>query len=227
VSEPRDVDHFTAVPRRFTDAHIADELDATHVLLGLHLAARCYEVVNTAGGVAAVRLAVLAELCEVSNETARRKLHELRELGWIDFDAPEPGQRVAWRIWLTGLAREDESDARSTRAPYQLHTSSTKDPPSVWSSSSTGPRPHVGEIPYGESVSTSTRAPQREAPVSDRRDETRREENSLSKENYDHLVGKTTGEAAAEALERERAFLADCQALVSAGLARWRETGEL
>jgi hypothetical protein len=62
-----------------------------------------------------------------------------------------------------------------------------------------------------------------------------------SEEKLDHVVGKTTsaalddtageganflravGEAAAEALEREREFLADCEALVDAGLARWRE----
>jgi hypothetical protein len=65
------------------------------------------------------------------------------------------------------------------------------------------------------------------------------EAQTLTEENYDHLVGKTTaaaldetageganflhavGQAAAEALESEREFLADRQALVDAGEAWW------
>jgi hypothetical protein len=209
------VDHFTAVPRRFTDAHIADELDAAHVVIGVHVAARCYEVRNTAGGVAALRLSALAELCGVSDETVRRKLHELRERRWIDFTPPGSGQRAAWRVWLTGLARDRES----SRAPQQLHSSSTKDPPPVWSSSSTGLPGSGTGIPLGNTESTSTPAPQDEVPVPDRRNETRRDETFLTEENYDHVVGKTT----AKTPELERAFLADCQALVDEGQARWVE----
>jgi hypothetical protein len=168
-------DFFTMIPRRFTDAHIADELDAQHVLVGLHVAARCEQDRNTAGGVAAIRLAWLAELCEVSVETVRRKLHELRERGWIDFDAPDPGQRAAWKIWLTGLARGDQSDPNSTRAPHELHT----DPPSVWSSSSKDLPAEDGAIPHDDRDRTSTRAPHEESAIptdETRRDETRRNE---------------------------------------------------
>jgi hypothetical protein len=188
------VDHFTALPRRFTDAHIADELDGLHVLLGLHISARCYEVANTSRGIAAIRLSWLAELCAANVETIRRKLHDLRQRGWIDFDAPDPGQRIAWRIWLTGLARQPED---SKQAPHQLHTSSTETRPPVWSSSSTDLRGEKASILLEQSDGGLAQAPHALSAQGDRRNETRREERAkeqpLSEEgNYDHAPGKTT-----------------------------------
>jgi len=226
VSERKD--HFTLVPRRFTDAHIADELDAVHVLIGLHVAARCYEVINTSGGVAPIRLAPLAELCEVSEETVRRRLHDLRDWGWLGFEAPVPGQRSAWRIWLLGLAHEGGD---STRAPQTCHRPTTETPPRPRSSSSTAATSKEGAIPHGEKESTSTRAPQSDSAREDKRNETKRNEKSLTEEKLDHVVGETTAAASdrelldriwpSPPLEGEAGILAGCQALVDAGLAEW------
>ena len=77
------IDHFAPVPLRFIEANRADELDATHVLVGTHLAAQCYEARNTADGVATVRLRTLADLCGKSTETIRKKLHDLRDRGEV------------------------------------------------------------------------------------------------------------------------------------------------
>jgi len=78
-----------------------------------------------------------------------------------------------------------------------------------------------------------------------RRNETdkKREKQNLSEKKLVHVLGKTpaavldetaeevnflhaVGEAAAAALENERAFLADCQELVEADHARWVDNGD-
>jgi hypothetical protein len=192
VSGQKPVDHFTLIPRRFTDAHIADELDAVHVLIGLHIAARCYEVLNTSNGVAPIRLSWLAELCEVSEETVRRKLHELRDGGWLDFEAPAPGQRSAWRIWQIGLAHDE---AGTSRAPQTYHRPTTETPLSLWSSSSTDAPPEEHAIPHGERERTSTRAPQDALPKTDKRNEYENDQSqkqTLDEEKLDHVEGEAT-----------------------------------
>jgi len=207
LSEQKPVDHFTIIPRRFTDAHLADELDHLHVLIGLHVAARCYEVRNTSDGVAAIRLTQLAELCgNVSIETIRRKLHEL-EPTWIACEV-EPGQRSAWRIRLTGLAHEAVAD---TPHPHDLHTTSTETPPRVWRSTSTGLEAAEGLNPHGKRERTSTRPPELASEEQDIRDETKRDENetkAASSENQDHLGVETTAASndLADALGRARLF---------------------
>lgn len=249
------VDHFAAIPLRFIRAHDAGELDAKHVLVGALVAARCYDVRNTADGVAGIRLAWLAELCEFSEETVRTKLRELEERGWIGFDAPRPGQRVGWRIWLEGLAVA-ERDADPPPAEFQADGSS------VGSSSSRASEPERAVTPHGATERTSRRAPDAELEQGDKRDETRRleakEENPRSEEKLDHVVDKTTaaesdrstyrlielatsGRARRVAVEQpddgsliwsrepqkgEQALLDDCQALVDGGLAEWVEQGD-
>lgn len=190
------VDHFAPIPLRFIHAHEADELDAKHVLIGTLLAARCYQVRNTAGGIAASRLSALAELGECSEETVRTKLHELRERGWIDLEAPRPGQRAAWRIWLTGLALRDES---SDRAAPELQTSSRGEHRSVGSSSSRGAHSPKPANPHEQRQRTSRRTPDAPLKRLDKRNETRpdeRREDLRSKEKLDHVVGEAPSRAA-------------------------------
>jgi len=245
------VDHFTAVPRRFTDAHIADELDALHVLIGLHVAARCYEVRNTSGGVAAIRLSSLAELCERHPQTIRLRLESLKERGWIGFEKPKPGQHTAWKIWLTGL---EVDFGNAGRAANQLNASSTRTTPPTLSTSSTAPGSGMGAIPLGERDNSPP--PPQHVSSTPTTNETRREEKRttkskpLSEEKLDHVLGEgTSGEtdrslAAChkvnahpparvevdedgslrwnrEPQEGEQSFLDDCQALVDVGIASW------
>jgi hypothetical protein len=209
VNEQKPVDHFTIIPRRFTDAHIADEIDHLHVLIGLHIAARCYEVRNTSHGVAAIRLASLAELCgNTSTETIRRKLHEL-EPEWIACEV-EPGQRSAWRIRLTGLAHEADTN---TAPPHDLHRTSTKEPPPVWRFTSTDLEPGGGANPHGETASGATRLPHGVFERPDKRNETKRNDDERKAgiegkngENLDTAVGETTVAADFDPIERARQF---------------------
>src|SRR5215204_4016903 len=182
------VDHFAPVPLRFLRAWEFGELDAQHVLIGLHLSACCYEVKNTADGVAAIRLNALAELTESHVETARRKMHELQDRDWINFEKPRQGQHTAWKVWLTGLARNDQQDANSTAVPQQFHTGT---PSRVELKLHSRPD-EIPATPHGETERTSTEVPQALAAVST--EETRREgkRERLTEENYDHLLGKTT-----------------------------------
>jgi hypothetical protein len=193
VSEQKPpVDHFTVIPRRFTDAHIADEIDSMHLVIGLHIAARCYEVRNTSDGTAAIRLSWLAELCgDISTETIRRKLHEL-EPDWIVCEVGQ-GQRSAWRIRLTGLAQEPGT---ATPLPHDLHTTSTKPAPPAWKSTSTAPEAGETAIPLGERDASLTRLPHRISQRQDKRNETKRNEDetrAASSEKLDHLGVETTG----------------------------------
>jgi hypothetical protein len=207
VSEQRPVDHFTIIPRRFTDAHIADEIDSTHLVLGVHIAARCYEVRNTSDGVAAIRLSSLAELCgDVSTETIRRKLHEL-EPDWIACEVGQ-GQRSAWRIRLTGLAHEADTD---TPLPRDLHTTSTETPLPVWKLTSTARDAGEAITPHDERDAGPTRPPQRVSGRQNKRNDTRRDEYEKKagiEEKLDTVVGETTAAELdpLDALERARLF---------------------
>jgi hypothetical protein len=191
VSEQKPVDHFTIIPRRFTDAHLADEIDSIHLVIGVHIAARCYEVRNTSDGVAAIRLSSLAELCgDVSTETIRRKLHEL-EPAWIACEVGQ-GQRSAWRIRLTGLAHEADA---GTPPPRDFHATSTETPLPVWKLTSTELDASGATIPHDERDAGPARPPQ---PVSERqnkRNETRRDEyekRAGTEEKLDTAVAETT-----------------------------------
>jgi hypothetical protein len=104
-------EHFAAVPWRFLESWRSGELGGLHVLVALHLVARCHEARNTAAGVAFVTLRELADLCEVGDEAVRRKLHDLRETNWVDFEPSRP-PRSTWRIWLTGLDLREAGDLR-------------------------------------------------------------------------------------------------------------------
>jgi hypothetical protein len=237
------VDHFVPVPLRFFEALTAGELAPAQVMVGILIAHRCYEVRNTAGGVATVRLATLADLCGVTDDTIQRKLDVLRDGGWIDFERPKPGQRMGWRIWLKGLERNVEADPTSALAPQHLRTSSTEDPPPVRRSSSAALPAPSAATPHGERDRGSAQAPHVNA--ADPTDETRRDETkkTVSEEKLDHVLGETTGSGTAtrnrepvhvereaddslvwsgEPQEGEEGLLADCQALVNASFAEWR-----
>jgi hypothetical protein len=188
-------DHFVPVPLRFFEALTAGDLDPVHLIVGALIAHRCYEVQNTAGGVATVRLATLADLCGVSHDTIQRKVDDLRERGWIDLERPNPGQRIGWRIWLTGLARDAEAEATSARATHELRTSYAPAPPAVRSSSSAEISGNEAATPHGQRDRSSARAPQ--AKVADPTDETRREEKrrestTFTEEELEHVLGTTT-----------------------------------
>jgi hypothetical protein len=127
---PQAVDHFVPIPLRFVEALVAGDLDSTACLIGVLVARRCYEVKNTAGGVATVRLATLADLCGVTDDTIERKarwaqskrLDRLREAqaGAADWLA-DLAQRT-----LAGRKCGDQLRATSAPPPHDLR----KSPPS-------------------------------------------------------------------------------------------------
>jgi hypothetical protein len=201
-------DFFTMIPRRFIDARKADDIDGVDLLIGVHVATDCFDALNISDGVAAVRIANLAELCERSEQNIRVRLHELRKKGWLDFEQPAPGQRAAWRIWLVGLAHEGTD---STPAPQTNNRPTTKTPLPVLSSSSTSSSLELGANRQGESDGTSPQAQQADFEQQDIRDETKRDEyerKAASSEDLDHLGVETTaaGDDLLDAIERARLF---------------------
>ena len=190
------VDHFVPVPLRFFEALTAGDLRAAHVLVGVLIAHRCYEVKNSAAGVATFRLATLAEFCGVKVDTIQRKLEDLQEGGWIEFERPKQGQRIGWRIWLTGLAIDGEAVPTGASLPHHFRTTSAKDPLSVRKSSSAAAQGEVAAIVHSKRDGTSAPLPQADnaKPTNEtRRDETRRENpKPLSHGKKDHALGKTT-----------------------------------
>jgi hypothetical protein len=247
---------FIPLPWEFFDAWLLERrVKRTHILSAFYIAARCFEARNTSGGVAPIELSTVARLCDVSTETIRRALHDLREWGWLDFQAGDGGD-PAWRLWLTGLSIESGS-------PRPLHDLSTETPPPTWRALSTDASDLTGANPRDERESAPSASPQRDRSKSPKRDETRPQEtktkNPRSEEKLDHVVVETTAtdpgvtdrlvakierpeqqrnEAAPvdveqagdgsivwsrEAQEGEAGVLADCDALVNAGLGEWIE----
>jgi hypothetical protein len=184
------VDHFVPVPLRFFEALTAGDLDATHVMVGVLIAHRCYEVKNTAGGVATVRLTTLADLCGVSDDTIERKLDGLRASGWIDLERPKQGQRIGWRIWLRGLSLDRNADTSSVRPPHHLRTTSAKDPPPVRKSSSAEAPGGEGAIPHGKRDRSSAPPPQVDS--AEPTNETRRDERRKPLWVGGDVLGKST-----------------------------------
>lgn len=175
---------FIPVPWEFYDAWSVDRrVKPTHVLTALYVAARCFEARNTSGGTASVELSTLARLCDVGTEMIRRRLHDLRDWGWLDFE-PGDGGDPAWRIWLTGLSLDEPS-------PPPLHHLSTETASPSWKGLSTDTPEPSDANPQEQRDSSSTTSPQRETRPRDRRDETKREENQRAKK--DHVLGETTG----------------------------------
>jgi hypothetical protein len=142
-------------------------------------------------------------------EALRRRLHGMRDAGWITFEDPRRGPEAPWIFRLSGAAIDGERDESLVsflpERPIREETVSSR-------------AERVEHVyPQSEDVSEPFEFPRRA-----RAEQSRAE--ALSEErNFLHVVGKTT----ADALERERAFLADCQALVDAGDARWWENDAL
>jgi hypothetical protein len=189
MSDQQPLRFFIPLPWEFFDAWLVDRrVKRTHVLTALYIAARCFEARNTGGGIAPIELSTVARLCAVSPETIRRTLHDLREWGWVDFEAGDGGD-PAWRVWLTGLSLEGTS-------PRPLHDLSTKAPPPVWRGLSTASHESGRANPLRERERTSTTSPQSDSAETPIRDETRpqekKTENLPSKGRNENDVGKTT-----------------------------------
>jgi hypothetical protein len=167
----------------------------------------------------------------LSHEWLRRRLHDLRDQGWIEFDDLKAGQRRPWVFRLARTAIDGEIDRPPT--DLQLETPSELE---LTSNSSAGPRL---SSPPPARPSERSRPPTAETS----REEKRREEIFLEGGKYDHVLGKTTEGDAAQfngepvqverrlggslawsgaSIEGEEGVLADCQALVDAGFAEWR-----
>jgi hypothetical protein len=152
-------------------------------------------------------LAALAEALQwpYSPQWLREKLKVLRRQGWIEFEQPRRGPAAAYVFRLSGAAIDAKQNEFATN--FKLEH------PSQFETNSNSPRVSQAANPLPHRFSVPPEFQSGEVP----REEKRGEE-IFSEGNYDHDVGKTTA-----AGERERAFLADCQTLVDAGLARWRE----
>ena len=97
-------DRFAAVPLRFFDALERDEINADAFLVGTYLVGR----VDFETGKTARTLRALADglRWSKSDDTLRRTLARLRELGWIEYETTG-GQRRPYVIVLKNLARRD------------------------------------------------------------------------------------------------------------------------
>jgi hypothetical protein len=153
----------------------------------------------------------------LATESLRQKLHGLRRQGWIEFESPRRGPGAAWIFRLSGAAIDAERE--------EFPISFQPETPSQLEINSNHKRPGQVSSPQPDSVSGPLEFPNDPSP---RAEQSRAE--ALSEEwNDDHVVGKTTAVALdrrqrnGDPHEREQSLLADCQTLVDAGLARWRE----
>jgi DNA-binding transcriptional ArsR family regulator len=226
----------TYIPLDFDQALKDGRLRQFDYALGCHLACESFRELNTNRGIVSAYVSMLADIFEVDPSTIRRALRRLRDGGWIDFREPDERQRAPWPITLTGLAREAQTKgtAARTAAPQLRHV----------------PQTTAAEVKLArraESLRERDSAVSPLRPSRARENETKRnEENLRSEEKLDHAVGKTTAtdpgvtarlvakiqrpglqrnEApwSGEAQEGEAGVLADCDALVNAGLAEWCE----
>jgi DeoR-like helix-turn-helix domain len=184
-------EHFAAVPGRFIHNWYDGELGPLHVLIALDLVWRCHQARNTAGGIARVSLSELAEVYEVSEETIRRKLHDLHEAGWIDFEQPRRGPGPKWKIWLAGLALRHSSEVAEEPS---FHRVSSPEGVPARKLISTGMDLEEAATPHEDWSGNSSEFPHEPSVQNNRRDETRREENynpgtNENKENSNHTTG--------------------------------------
>jgi hypothetical protein len=116
-----------------------------------------------------------------SLEWLRKKLHGLRDAGWIDFDEPRRARNAAWTFRLKGAAIDGEIHEPPT--VLQLQTASELEVTSNYVLEETP------AVPLSERVSKSYTPPTASPP----RAEQRRAEikTVASEENKEHLVGKT------------------------------------
>jgi hypothetical protein len=158
------------------------------------------------------------------NEWLRQKLHRL-DRRWISFDNRR-GPNAPWIFRLTGAEIDAELDESPTN--FQLES------PSELETNSNAERDFEPSTALLDRVATVAESPTTSVP----RDETRAK-NVLEGKNYDHVLGKTTSEPIrveqaedgslvwnGEPRDGEEGVLADCQALVDAGLAKWIDNDE-
>jgi hypothetical protein len=109
-------DHFVPVPLRFFEALTAGELDPGHFIVGALIAHRCYEVKNTASGVATLRLATLADLCRVSPDTIQRNSKTYKNAAGSTSNGPSKDNGSA------GESGSPNSRGKTTPTPHHLRT---------------------------------------------------------------------------------------------------------
>jgi hypothetical protein len=183
-------------------------------------------------------------------EALRQKLHQLKEQDWIDFDEVTRGQRSPWVFRLGRAAIDGESGVTSPRPPtdLQLGTPSDLEVSSNLRKSEQVENPQPERDPGQAQPPTngSPRAEQSRAELSEE-ERTFSEEgydHALGKGTGDELSGdgflevlqSLNGEPPVQLAaddegelywsspprEGEAGVMADCQALVDAGLARWK-----
>jgi hypothetical protein len=215
---------FVRQPRRFHDALRCDDVNHRQFLLGCFLAGE----IDFRTGVVALTLRALSDGIgwEWSEDTLLRDLKALRP-AWIDFEAKQ-GQRSPYVFRLTGLAVAGESE--TARLPHDFRTE-TPSPAEVTPrlrklEQSTSPE---AERDHALSETSFSGSPKK-------RTDEKGQENYLSEEELDHVLGKTTTrvrvvqaedgslEWSGEPQEGEQGLIDDCEALVDAGIATWVAT---
>jgi hypothetical protein len=140
------------------------------------------------GGEAIHKLKELEELLDWprSGEWLRKKLHTLREAGWIDFDEPRAVREVAWIFRLRRAAIDGETD----RPPTDLQLGT----PSELEVTSNSPHVERGASPQPERVSRPYRPPIA-SPLEKRRDKPKSQKQTLDEEKLDQVEGEATSRA--------------------------------
>jgi DNA-binding MarR family transcriptional regulator len=244
---------FAPVPLDFDQAFKNGDLTSGAYLVGCHLAAESYRSKHTDDGVVTLHVSALAELCEVSPSTIRRALHALERKGWIRFAVRERQQgpwRI--RLTGLAKPDEERACVTPASPDPPLVTQAPASPPATEESAIQRPKPdsppsslrpsraRIDETrrdqkslkanPRSEEkldhVVGETTATGSDPGVTDRllakvEDLDRRKRNGrpVSVEQADDASLVWSGEAQ----EGEAGVLADCQALVDAGLGEWIE----
>jgi len=242
---------YTYIPLDFDQALKDGRLRPFDYALGCHLACESFRDLNTNRGIVTAYVSTLADVFEVDPSTIRRALRRLRTASWIDFPEPDERQRTPWPITLTGLAREAQTKgtAAPTAAPRLRHVPQSsaaevepeEDAESLQERDSAasplrpsrarenetkrnGVNPRSEEKldhVLGETTATDPGVTDWLLAKIDRPDHQRDEAAPVHVEQADDGSLVWGGEAQ----EGEAGVLADCQALVDAGLGEWIEDG--
>lgn len=126
----------------------------------------------------------------LKNEQLRRRMHGLKDAGWIAFEDPRRGPKAPWIIRLSGAAIDGERD--ESLAVFDQSFLAGR--PTREETISTGPEESEHENLHSEPVPESSEFPRRA------RVERSRAKNLLDEE-LDHVLGKTTTRVRVEQAE--------------------------
>jgi hypothetical protein len=183
------------------------------------------------GGEAIYTLEELGRLIGWSHtvEWLRKKLHALRDAGWIDFDEPRPAPKAAWTFRLGRAAIDGET--------YEPPTLLQPEPPSELEVTSNRAEDEEAATAQPNSAFEPRKPPTLDFPEQSRAKSEIENRGSEEPEQGD-VLGKTTAGETDPAitdrlialvredqseLEGEEGALADLQALVDAGVGEWIE----